>query len=322
MTVAVAIASVAVVAWLAVDILLLIFGGILLAILLRALSDPIAARTPLSRRVSLTVVLLALVGLGALGIWYVAPELVAQVEQLWQALPHAVEQVRSFLDRYGLGGELPGDNEDDDQNGNFLALAAGMVPGAVQTTAYVLTLLFVGLFVAYNPGLYRRGTLLLVPSDHRDQARELIDTLGYTIRWWLIGRALAMIMVGVSTWIAMLIMGLPLAGLVGFTVGILTFIPYLGPVLGTIPVAIVGLMEGPTDALYAIVVYTVIQHIEGYVIDPLIQQKMVYLPPAITVAVQIGMALLLGTLGIALATPLAAVVMVTIQKTYLERPGH
>lgn len=317
-TIAVAIAALAFIAFLAIDVLLLVFGGILLSVFLRALSDPLAARSPLSERVSLSVVLIALLLLVGGGSWLVAPELADQFEQLGDVLPEAIDDVREYLEGTSAGRLLLGAFEDGG-DGDTLGRLTGLLSGLAEGLIYLLTVLFVGLFVAFNPRMYARGVVALVPADHRESASDLIATLGHTMRWWLIGRALAMLMVGVSTYVILLIMGIPLAGLLGFIVGLLTFIPYLGPILGTIPIALVALMEGPSEALYVILLYAVVQHIEGYVIDPLIQERVVRLPPALTVAAQVMMGLLLGGLGIAMATPLAAVLMVTVKKTYVER---
>jgi predicted PurR-regulated permease PerM len=310
----IALVAAAILAWLAIDILLLVFGGILFAIFLRALSVPLERYTPLSPLWALTCVILILVALIAIGSAVVAPRLAEQFSQLGEALPEAIEEVRSRLAALGLGGGEGGGDSDSEA----LAWITGFFSGALTSLAYFLTFLFVGLFLAFSPRMYAEGTLALVPADKRDNARMLMGKLGTTLRWWLIGRALAMLMVGVSTTILMMIIGLPLAGLLGVIAGLLTFVPYLGPFVAGVPIVLVALMESPTAAIWAVSLYTGVQLIEGYIIDPLIQQKMVYLPPALTVAAQMMMGLLLGPLGIALATPLAAVALTAVKKTYVE----
>jgi predicted PurR-regulated permease PerM len=314
-TAALALVVTAVVAWLAIDILLLIFGGILLAIFLRALSDPLARHTPLSETVALALTILFIVGLSVAGFVVVAPELAEQIGELGDAIPAAVNEVQGWLQHLGLENQF----EEGGDGGAILEAVTGFLGGAMQWLGYFLTFLFVGLFVAFRPGIYVDGFVALIPIEQREEGRDLLKSLATTLRWWLIGRALAMVMVGVSTTIVLMILGLPLAGLLGVIAGLLTFVPYIGPFVAGFPIALVALMEGPADAALAVGLYSGVQLVEGYILDPLIQQKMVYLPPAITVAAQMMMALLLGPLGIALATPLSAVALVLVQKTYVDK---
>jgi predicted PurR-regulated permease PerM len=161
----------------------------------------------------------------------------------------------------------------------------------------------VGLFAAANPRLYVDGTVALVPLAKRERAREVMHRLGNALRWWLIGQAIAMLLIGVSTWLVLWAFGVPLAPVLGVIVGLLGFIPYLGPIIGVVPVALVAATLGTTTLLYVLAAYTAVQLVEGYVITPLIQHRMVYLPPVFTIITQILLGTLLGILGFVLALP-------------------
>jgi predicted PurR-regulated permease PerM len=119
-----------------------------------------------------------------------------------------------------------------------------------------------------------------------------------------------MVVIGVSTMIVLFIFGVPLALVVGLIVGLLGFIPYIGPIVGLLPVAMVAATVDATTLLYVLLAYTGVQLVEGYVITPLIHERTVYLPPAFTVFFQILLGMVLGIKGIILATPLAAVLLV------------
>ena len=135
--------------------------------------------------------------------------------------------------------------------------------------------------------------------------------------WWLLGQALAMLVIGVSTWLVLWAFDIPLAPVIGLVVGILGFIPYIGPIIGVVPVAIVAGTQGADTLLYVLGAYMAVQLVEGYVITPLIQHRMVYLPPVLTIVAQVVLGKLLGILGFILATPLAAVVLV-LSRFYRE----
>jgi predicted PurR-regulated permease PerM len=114
----------------------------------------------------------------------------------------------------------------------------------------------------------------------------------------------------VSTTIVLWIFGVPLAILLGLIVGLLGFIPYLGPIFGLLPVGIVAATQGADTLLWVLVAYTAVQMLEGYVLVPIVQEQTVYLPPVFTIVFQILAGFAVGIMGIVFATPLAAVILV------------
>jgi predicted PurR-regulated permease PerM len=179
----------------------------------------------------------------------------------------------------------------------------------------LLTIFFVGLFAAANPQLYKDGLVHLAPLRHRPVVRELIGEISYTLRWWLIGRGIAMLMVGVTTGVVLGLLGIPFALLMGILAGLLTFIPYLGPIAAGVPIVLFALLEGPQQALWVFLAYTAIQQVEGNVLDPIIMHKLIYIPPVLTIVMQVLMGVVLGIMGVVMATPLAAI-LVVLNKFY------
>ena len=119
-------------------------------------------------------------------------------------------------------------------------------------------------------------------------------------------------------WLALYLLGLPGAFLLGVQAGVSNFVPYLGPILAAIPVGLVAMPLGPSMLIWAVGIYTVIQSIEGYVIGPLIQRRAVELPPAWTLVAIVLFGSLFGVLGIALAMPLLAIGRVAVLRLYVE----
>ena len=142
--------------------------------------------------------------------------------------------------------------------------------------------------------------------------------MGHTLRWWLIGKAASMTIVGIAVFIGLTALGVPLAGALALIAALLDFIPNFGPILALIPAALFALLQGPTQVLYVVVLYGAIQTVEGYVLSPLIDRTTVKLPPALTLTAMVVAALLFGWLGLLLAAPAAAALMVLVQMVYVE----
>lgn len=328
-----------------IAILLAAFGGILIAIFLRALVDGLKRVMPLSDGAALAIVLLALTGALGIGGWLLYPQVSRQADELAERLPEVTGDIIDYLEDRTWGrwlltraGQAPSPGspraDDDDGEGNDLAgislpdgagAGAGGLISAVSTwSTYFLTALFVGLFAAANPGLYRDGVVHLVPIAHRPRMREILDRLGYVLRRWLIGQLLAMVLIGVSTMIVLWVFAVPLAVILGLIVGLLGFIPYLGPILGLVPVVLIAATQDVQTLIYVVLAYTGVQLLEGYVANPLIHQGTVHLPPATTIAMQMLLGAVVGVIGIVFATPLAAVLLVLSQfyrRDVLGDPG-
>ncbi len=175
-----------------------------------------------------------------------------------------------------------------------------------------------GIFIALEPQTYVRGILVLVPQQRRERIRQVLDALGETLRWWLVGKFASMLAIGLLTWIGLSIIGVPLALTLGIITALLTFIPNVGPVVSLIPAALLALAQDPIKAVYVVALYVGVQIIESNLITPFIERRTVELPPALTVGVQLILSVFVGGLGLVLAAPLIAAGIVLVQMLYVE----
>jgi len=305
--------------WLAVDVFLVVFAGILLAVFLRALGDFVAKHTPLSEGWGLGLGIATLLVAFAGGVALLLPQLAAQFDEFSARIPAILAEVEKFLEEYGWGRQLLGAVEDGGADGGGIAAGlAGFLGVLGRIATHLVAFLFIGLFLAIHPKLYVDGAVKLFPIARRNRTRAILAEIGYMLRWFLVARAIAMALVGITTGIALALLGVPLALLLGFITALLTFVPYLGPVIAGIPILAVALLEGTTTAIWVLVAYTAIQQVEGNIFDPLILKRIIHLPPAVTVGAQILGSALLGVLGLALATPFAAVMQVIVRRVYRE----
>jgi predicted PurR-regulated permease PerM len=295
---------------LGLNILLATFAGVLIAVFLRALTDFVTKYTPLPDIWALiTVLLLLLIVIGGGG-WLLAPQIAEQFDLLVEQMPQMSRRIERSLGEYGWGQWVLDQAQSDTLEGVVTGNVIAFLGGFTTWFTYLVMAFFIGLFAAMNPQLYRDGMVNLFPQRHRPRIRALVDDLSHTLRWWLIGQAITMVIIGVSVTLVLWAFGIPLAIVVGLIVGLLGFIPYAGPILGVIPVALVTVPEGADMVVPVMIAYAIVQMFEGYIAVPLVQQRTVYLPPVFTIVAQVLLGTVLGALGFILATPLAAVVLV------------
>lgn len=302
--------------------LLVLFSGVLLAVLLNGLASWLTNRTPLSYGISLTVVTIGLL-LGAAGLVYFAgPRIGDQIERLTVRLPQVVAQLKGSLNDYQWGRMLLNNMPDPREVLPFGKRQLISAPAAFGTLFGLIVnfiiILFVGLYLAASPETYIKSALSLVPHGRRPRLREMLGSVTVVLRRFFVGRFVSMAIVGVLTALGYWIAGIPLAFVLGLIAGILEFVPFIGPVLAVIPALLLALAQGPVSALYVLIVYSVIQTAESYLITPLVEKFAVSIPPGALITIQIVMGAIFGVIGIFLATPLAVIVIVAVQMLYIQ----
>jgi predicted PurR-regulated permease PerM len=296
-------------------LIILAFAGCLLAIMLRTFADWIRDHTRLGPRLSYAVTICSLVIVFGLIAWLFIPRIVSQGIRLAHILPASLHQAKVYLERYSWGAylvSLAGRSTESLE----LTQIAGQLVSAVVAGVVVLA---VGFYLGMNPGVYYRGVLSLVPEEHRARTARVISEVTYTLRWWLLGQLVPMVVLGVSSMVGLSLLGVNLAFTLGLITGLFIFVPYLGTLISEIPAVLVALGDSPRKALYVIILYLVLHAVEGYIITPLVQRRAVRLPPILTVLSQILMWILVGPLGVAIATPLAATGLVLVKMLYLHK---
>ena len=326
--IAVAITTVVVLAILlvvyAIDALFLAFAAILLAIFLRGISDWVAKRTKLSGTISFLLVSLILIVVLSVSIYFLEQSVAQQVGELRQQLPASINNLRGRLEQYAWGqailAQLPSTDDAYNaiRNSGLMARASGFFSTTLGVVVNFFVFIVLAIFIALEPETYVRGALLLVPKSRRERAREILDACGETLRWWLVGKSISMLAVGIMTWLGLSFLGIPLALTLGIITALFTFIPNIGPVLGLLPAALLALSIDPTKALYVVILFITVQAIESNLITPAIERRTVSLPPALTIAVQLVLSVFVGGLGLILATPLVALGIVLVQMLYVE----
>ncbi len=299
---------------------LLLFFGALLAILLRSPTNWIVRRTGMRDGLALALVGLSVLALlGGIGYFFgktIAEQTIELSSRLPQVIETLLEELRSRpwgerLLSYASGGEQASASK-------VVGGAMSFAGTALEAVANVFIVIFFAIFLAAQPRVYVDGVVRLIPPRGRERAREVLGEIGDVLQRWLVGQALLMVCIAVLTGIGLWAIGAPLALPLALLAGLLNFIPYVGPILAAIPAVLVGFSEGAQMALYIVLLFIALQSAEGYILEPLIQRRAVHLAPALILFSQMVLGLVGGPLGIMVATPFAAALLVAVKKLYIE----
>ncbi|WP_428483375.1 AI-2E family transporter [Rhodopila sp.] len=317
---AIAIAAFIVLAtWALAGLLLTIFTAVMLAVMLRGVSDGVARRTGAPPLLMLAAVSLLFVVLLLAFLFYLAPRVVDQVQDLWGQLSQIIADLRHSYDGTRWGHlVLDHLQQGISSVGNHVAgyatdVAATTFSGLARAFVVIVT----ALYLAVSPALYVNGAVRLFPLRHRDQANRVLIDLGRTLQWWSLGQLIDMAVVGVLSSVGLSLLGVPLPIALGALAGLLTFIPYLGAIAASIPAALVAMTVSWQTALWTLVVFLCCHVIEGYILAPIVQRRTVNMPPALTVLAMTILGALFGPLGVILGTPIAVVALVTTREIYV-----
>jgi predicted PurR-regulated permease PerM len=316
--IAISLLGLAVVLWRISDVLVVGFGGIVLAALLRGLADPIARWTGWNGRIVVLLVVLFLALVIAALAWLFGQQATNQATELQQQLPAAFNKLIENIERSETGKSLVDTVQQAIGDSKTLSNVGIAATAVFATVANILLIVFLSVYFAVDPRMYRNGLLRLLPPHHRGRVGRALDDAGEALQKWLLGQAIAMLTVGIMVGTGLALVGVPLSFALGVLAALLEFVPVVGPILFSIPGLLLAFAKGPHIALYALLVYLIVQQFEGNVLIPVVQRWAVRLPPVVGLMAVVAGGLLLGVTGVVFATPLAVVGMRLVQHLYVE----
>lgn len=299
--------------------LLVIFGGMVFGAMIDGGTRLLGRVLPIGRgwRVGIVMVLTA-----AFLLWvayFAGSQIAAQAAALPKTIEAQAMRMVAWLAAHGISIDV------DDVKGyaqqalggvSYLTRAVGGLIGALTTLFLIIVL---GIYFAAEPRLYQRGLAWMLPRDSRAYFHETANLMGKSLRRLLAGRLLGMALEGVCTWLLLTAYGVPMAALLGLLTGLLAFLPNIGaPISGALMV-MVGFSGGTDMGIYCIVVYVVVQTVDGNIIVPMVARRTVDLAPAVVLGAQLIMGALFGILGLMLADPLVALLKIALERQSARR---
>ena len=324
--------------WRVHDLLLVAFVAVLLSVYLGGFTDLWCRLPRMPRGVGLLLSLLVTLGALAGIVVLLAPAVMQQTGDLIAAVPRYLDALDRMVRNIaatspvfagtgiatpeaGFVSEAMGDAADFVRR-SFFAYAAGTGMVIIDGIA-VIAMAF---YLSLQPQPYLDAVVTLVHPKHRPLARAIIKDLGATLRAWVGAQLLAMVVLGVATGIGLLLFDVPYWLAFSVFAGVAVMVPFFGTITSTLLPALLVLPDRGALAAFAVAMVGVVVHlVEANVVHPLIMQHRVALPPALTILSVLVMGALAGLLGLVVAVPLLATVIVLVRhivlyQTYGEAP--
>lgn len=333
---AVAIAAAVFLLWQLRDALMMAFGAVVVAVLLVAFADLLRRDLPLPHHWAVTIaavlVLAIIVGFGLL----MGAQIRSQFNELIDAVPRGVQEIENRLGfplfedgAAAAAGSGQGAPAGQDGATALAGLSSGLW-GWISSYGYpVVSAIFgailvaiAGVFLALRPETYGRGAVKLFPPAQHGRIDETMVYMGRALRFWLVGQLIAMAIVGVLVGLGTWAIGLPAPIALGLFAALVEFVPIVGPIIGAVPAVLLALTVDGTTVLWTVMLYVAIQQLESNMIAPVVQERMVSLPPALFLLAAVVFAGIFGTLGVIFAAPLAVVTCVAVQKLWIRDALH
>ncbi|WP_338467811.1 AI-2E family transporter [Novosphingobium sp. ZN18A2] len=294
--------------------LLVIFGGIVFAAMIDGGARLIGRVLPLPRTIRIVMVLVATAGFLVWLVIFGGNQIANQAAQMPDVIQAQVTHLLDWARSHGI----------DVAQFDLRSLMSSVLDGVGSVTRWIggvfggLTTLFLimilGIYISLEPALYRRGISWMLPAAERSYFEETARHMGRSLRMLLAGRLLGMAIEGVATGVLLAIYGVPMAALLGLLTGLLAFLPNIGaPISGTLMV-LVGFSGGVDMGIYCIIVYVVVQTVDGNIIVPMVARKTVDLAPALVLGAQLIFGVMFGILGLALADPFVAMLKIALER--------
>lgn len=302
----------------AANALLLILAGSLIAIFFTGLSSLLKRKTGWKSWICKTLSIVGTLLLIALFFWLIGSKIQAQISVLSDTIPSTFQNLKEQLNNSQVGQEIIETLTSEESIQKAEAFGGRFFQSTFGAFGDIYVVLFIGIFFTVSPTLYTEGAVKLFPPKKQKKFQEVLSHLKIQLRNWLKGKLLSMFVVFAFTAIGLYFINIELWLVLSLLAGLLSFIPNFGPLIALIPAVLIGLLDGPKTALIILGLYVLVQFLESNFITPMVQKKLIQMPPALILIAQLFMGALTGGWGLILATPITVIVIVLVQDLYLN----
>lgn len=302
------------------SVLLMVLAATIIALYFHGLAGLIERKIKLSGKWSMFLSIFGTFLIVVVLFWLIGSKVQAQVNDLKEKLPGMVDQATNQLSQYSWGRSVL-DQTSGQNSQKLIFTAKKFFNSTFGVLGDIYIILFLGIFFTADPSTYKNGIMALIPKDKKQEGNHVLEKLGQTLKSWFKGKLFSMAVVAVLTGIGLSILGVPMVFALALIAGILNFVPNFGPIIAMIPAVLIGLTLGVNTALIIAGLYVLIQMLESNLITPMVQKKLVSIPPALIIIGQLVVGSVTGYLGILLATPVVLIIMVLVQELYVKKQG-
>lgn len=302
--------------WYLFDVILIAFAAAIFAMLLWLGAEPFMRWLALREGIALTLSgLIILVVIGTAGL-LLGTRVVTELQDVLQRAGSGAAGLQASIQASDLGklalSHISGPSTSlADTLANVLKVSSTLMEGAIIS-------LISGIYIAAQPRLYRDGLVQLFPPEAHGYILERIRAMTEALRLWLVGQLIQMVLIGALATVALWLIGIPSLGALGLIAGLGEFVPYIGPIIAAIPAILVAITKSWDAALWTVAAYIAINQIEGHLIVPLIQRRLVFIPPAVILIGIVAITSLFGAAAALFAAPISVVAFIAVKMFYVR----
>lgn len=302
----------------AFNVLLMILAGSLIAVYFHGLGDMIERKTKWNRKICMTISVLGSFLILSTLLYVMGTTIQGQIAILSESLPQTINNFKAKLGEGPIGSKIL-EYFGDDNTDKLFATAQSFFSTSFGVIGNIYIIMFLGIFFTTHPSLYKDGIIKLFPKKNKPMAKKVIDRTSQALKGWLKGMMLSMVLIFIMIGTGLSIIGIPVALVLALLTGLLKLIPNFGSLAAMIPGVLLALTKDINTAIVVSLLYMISQTIVSNIVTPLIQKKMINIPPALTIISQVIMGVLSGVLGIILAVPLLSIVIILVDEIYIKK---
>jgi predicted PurR-regulated permease PerM len=305
----------------AFNVLLMILAGALISVYFHGLGDMIERKTKWNRKICMSISVIGSFLILFTLLYVMGTTIQGQIAILSESLPQTINNFKAKLGEGPIGSKIL-EYFGSDNTDKLFATAQSFFSTSFGVLGNIYIIMFLGIFFTTSPSLYKDGIIKLFPEQNKPLAKKVIDRTSQALKGWLKGMMLSMVLIFIMIGTGLSIIGIPVALVLALLTGLLKLVPNFGSLAAMIPGVLLALTKDLNTAIITALLYIISQTIVSNIVTPLIQKKMINIPPALTIISQVLMGVLSGVLGIILAVPLLSIIIILVDEIYVKKINH
>jgi len=309
----------------------LILVSTLIVYILYPILDLLKERFKLKHGIASAIVFILFLFLCVLLLSLVIPVIYYEISELIDTFPHYVQRIQEYVSWFSqqtinldiedeVRGYLINLTENLNMAVEYIAEASISLIGGTVGFFLVLFLVF---YLLNDFEAVRLQIVNMVPLKYRKYAEEVVSIIDTNVGSFIRGSIVRCTIVGIVTGVVLAIIGMPYALLLGIIAGLFNFILYIGPYIAAVPAVLLSFSPLTPSPLIIIIVYVIIQVLDGMLLAPFVLGRIVRLKPITVIVSILAGGQLAGLLGMVLAVPFAGIIkgvieMIRQSKLYQE----